>query len=283
MMKKICFINSYNYEEYLTACIESAENQTLPFDQIIIVDDGSTDLSTEIIKRYAGKTNSNIIPVYKKNEGQLSALNAAVEHISTLDQVFILDCDDIYPPDYLELMIKNMGNDPWDISFAAQIPFQKSIGAVTAVYSDNLNFVFHNTSAIVRARKMWIGNPSSTISISGALFRKIFPYPNVEDFVTRADDVMVYTSSILGAKKTFIRSIGTCWRIHESNNTHKISEENWNDRQERLNRLFEFYCKKYSIPLNPTQLEYLDECQKLDPICKAFLNSLLGPNQELFE
>jgi len=282
-MKKICLINSYNYEQFLVACIESAKNQTLPFDKIIIVDDGSTDSSTEIIKKFANKANSKIVPIYKKNEGQLSSLNAAVEHISIDDQVFILDCDDIYPPDYLELIIRNMGSDPWDLAFVAQIPFQDDKSASTAAYSENINFIFQNTSAIVRARKMWIGNPSSTISISGAIFKKIFPYPNIEDFVTRADDVIVYASSILGAKKTFIRSIGTFWRIHAANNTQKISEENWDDRQKRLNRLFEFYCNKYSIPLIPSRLEYLDECQKLDSVCKAYLNSLLGPNQEIFE
>jgi len=46
-------IDSYNYDRYLEEAINSALNQTYPNIEVIVVDDGSTDNSREIISRYA--------------------------------------------------------------------------------------------------------------------------------------------------------------------------------------------------------------------------------------
>lgn len=48
----------YNVEKYLSKCIESILNQTLPVDEIILVDDGSKDRSGEIADEYAAKYNN---------------------------------------------------------------------------------------------------------------------------------------------------------------------------------------------------------------------------------
>jgi len=281
-MKKICLINSYNYAEYLPECIGSAVNQTVAFDEIIVVDDGSIDDSRKVIDNFTQSSKVKITSIYKENGGQLSALNAAFGFINDGDQVFILDSDDFYPPDYIELMLKSMGDCPWDVSFVAQVPFKSPEVLVTAAQNTLPNFSFENTSAIVRARQIWVGNPSSCISLSGSLFNKIFPYPHIYDFITRADDVIVYASSVIGAHKTFIRSIGTGWRVHKTNNTQKIVDENLDERQDRLNRLFLYYSSKYSLAFPALREEYLAECFTLNLIQKQFLNSLLGPAHEPF-
>ncbi|MFM5994139.1 MAG: glycosyltransferase family 2 protein [Dolichospermum sp.] len=46
-------INNYNYDRFLTEAINSAINQTYPHTEIIVVDDGSTDNSRDIIARYS--------------------------------------------------------------------------------------------------------------------------------------------------------------------------------------------------------------------------------------
>ncbi|MGH7801488.1 MAG: glycosyltransferase family 2 protein [Thermodesulfobacteriota bacterium] len=65
-------INNYNYGRFLKGCIESALNQTYPHTEVIIVDDGSTDNSREIIAKYRERA----ILILKQNEGQASAFNA---------------------------------------------------------------------------------------------------------------------------------------------------------------------------------------------------------------
>jgi len=84
-------INNYNYGRFLREAIDSALNQTYPHTEVIVVDDGSTDDSREIIASYGHR----IIPVLKVNGGQSSAFNAgfAASHGAW---IFLLDSDDIF-------------------------------------------------------------------------------------------------------------------------------------------------------------------------------------------
>jgi glycosyltransferase involved in cell wall biosynthesis len=283
LIKKICLINSYNYARYLPQCIDSAINQTKPFDEIIIVDDGSKDDSLSIINQYAELYPKLIRPIAKPNAGQLSALNAAAAHIPLDSQIFMLDSDDFYPQDYLESFLAAIGMPVWDVAFVAQLPFDGTAIPLTSRREVEIdNFSFKKTSAIVRARQMWIGNPNTCISMSGSIFKDIFPYEHESDFVTRADDVIVYASSIIGAEKVFVPHVGVGWRVHDSNNTQKIADENWDERQKKIRKLFEFYCNKFALPLLPRGEDYISECVNLSITAKQYLNSLLGPDQEPF-
>ena len=52
MQKNICFINNYNNEAFIRECLQSVFNQTHPFDEVILVDDGSSDNSLKIISEF---------------------------------------------------------------------------------------------------------------------------------------------------------------------------------------------------------------------------------------
>lgn len=93
----------YNVEKYLPQCIESVINQTYRELEIILVDDGSDDLSAEICDRYARK-DDRIKVIHKKNGGLISARYKGVE-AAEADYVIFVDGDDWVAPDmYLELM-----------------------------------------------------------------------------------------------------------------------------------------------------------------------------------
>lgn len=82
-------ITNHNYGEYLAEAIESALDQSVPDKEIIVVDDGSTDHSPEVIAGYDGL----ITPIFKENGGQCSAANAGFA-VSRGDIVMFLDSDD---------------------------------------------------------------------------------------------------------------------------------------------------------------------------------------------
>lgn len=90
----------YNAQEFLEECINSALNQTYSKIEVIAVDDGSTDLSSVILKRYSDK----ITIITKKNGGTASALNYG---ISAMTGTWFkwLSADDILYPNALEEMI----------------------------------------------------------------------------------------------------------------------------------------------------------------------------------
>ncbi len=84
-------INNYNYGRFLGEAIDSALAQTYRNIEIIVVDDGSTDNSCEIIAGYGDR----IIPILKENGGQASAFNAGFA-ISTGEWIALLDSDDVF-------------------------------------------------------------------------------------------------------------------------------------------------------------------------------------------
>lgn len=95
----------YNAEKYVAETIESAINQTYKNIEIIIVDDGSTDKSWEIIESYREKY-PNIIKTYKQvNKGACAARNKAFE-LSCGQYIQYLDADDLLAPDKIENQIK---------------------------------------------------------------------------------------------------------------------------------------------------------------------------------
>lgn len=92
MPKVSIIIAVYNAENYLSKCLNSAINQTLKDIEIICVDDGSTDNSLEILKRFA-KKDKRIIVIHQDNAGQGAALNTALDNV-TGEYILNIDCDD---------------------------------------------------------------------------------------------------------------------------------------------------------------------------------------------
>lgn len=68
----------YNAQKYLKDCIDSLVNQTLEEIEIILVNDGSTDSSLEIMKEYEQKNPEKIVCINKENGGQASARNVGI-------------------------------------------------------------------------------------------------------------------------------------------------------------------------------------------------------------
>lgn len=92
-------IPNYNKEKYIERCIESIVTQTLLPDEIIVVDDCSTDSSRDIILRLAEKYEI-IRPVFlEKNGGVSNARNIGLEKAMS-EYVSYIDSDDYYYADY---------------------------------------------------------------------------------------------------------------------------------------------------------------------------------------
>ena len=99
----------YNVEQYLNKCIESIINQTYPNIEVILIDDGSKDLSGKICDNYA-KKDSRIKVIHKKNEGVSCARNDGVKN-SKGKYVFFIDSDDYIDIDAIEKMIDEIDKD----------------------------------------------------------------------------------------------------------------------------------------------------------------------------
>jgi glycosyltransferase involved in cell wall biosynthesis len=90
-------IPCYNGRKYLAEAIDSALHQTHANKEVIVVDDGSTDDSAEIMAGYHGR----IQVVQQKNQGLPAARNAGIR-VSKGDLIAFLDADDWWAPTFLE-------------------------------------------------------------------------------------------------------------------------------------------------------------------------------------
>ena len=91
----------YNAEKYLEKCIESVVNQTLKDIEIILINDGSTDGSEEICKKYL--SDERVIYYSKENEGLAAARQDGIERASG-EYIGFVDSDDWVEPDMYEKM-----------------------------------------------------------------------------------------------------------------------------------------------------------------------------------
>ena len=94
----------YNSEKYLSKCLNSVILQTWNNIEIVLVDDGSQDGSSEICDEYA-KQDKRIIVIHKENGGVSSARNRGIE-VCTGDYILFVDSDDFLSEDYIESFFK---------------------------------------------------------------------------------------------------------------------------------------------------------------------------------
>lgn len=119
-MKLSVVINNYNYGRFLADAIDSALAQLEADDELVLVDDGSTDDSVSILDRYRHDARVHII--HQPNQGQLAAvLNGMAA--ATGDLLALLDSDDYFLPGYLE-RLRALGSEHPEIGmfFSAAVP-----------------------------------------------------------------------------------------------------------------------------------------------------------------
>ena len=128
----------YNVEQYLDDCLESIKNQTFADFEVILVDDGSTDGSIEIAKKYE-KLDGRFTLYIKNNGGAADARNYGIEKAKGKYLAFI-DSDDTIMEKYLE----NLYN--------AIIKYDADVAVC------DFCFYFINKGKTVKANKLSIGN-----------------------------------------------------------------------------------------------------------------------------
>ncbi len=99
---------AYNGEKYIRHAIESVSTQTYTRWELIIVDDGSTDLTARIAEEYL---DSRIKLIRQRNSGEAAARNTALNHAKG-EFVAFLDADDLYLPDHLETGVGYLMQSP---------------------------------------------------------------------------------------------------------------------------------------------------------------------------
>jgi glycosyltransferase involved in cell wall biosynthesis len=104
----------YNVEKYLKECLKSVIGQTYSKLEIVIVNDGTTDRSQQIIDEFK-KTDNRIVSIEQTNQG-LNMARANGVKASRGDYIAFVDSDDVVHRDYIRLMYENIIANDVDIS-----------------------------------------------------------------------------------------------------------------------------------------------------------------------
>lgn len=203
-------INNYNYGHFLGEAIESALNQTYQHIEIIVVDDGSTDISREVISTYGGR----VITVLKSNGGQASAFNAGFS-ASAGDIICFLDSDDLFLPDKVETMVKTHQLYPNAVLYYHQMHIVDSQGVPKCRPWPSTLWVGLIRERVEKSGGWWPRPTTSALCFARKYLEKVLPMPE-DGFRLCADayigDLAPYLGMVAGVSKAL-----TLYRQHGQN------------------------------------------------------------------
>lgn len=257
-MKKIplvsIIINNYNYGRFLAQAIDSALNQTYKNIEVIVVDDGSTDGSREIITQY----DTHIQAFFKTNGGQTSALNLSFSK-SSGEIIFFLDADDLLIFSAVERAVQIFQNYTetvkvhWPLWLIDES--NKKTGAIipreTLSEGDLLDMIVKN------GPDGHCYPPTTGNAWDRKFLNKVLPLPEVERQYNvgsaSADSCMSMLAPLFGNIRSITEPQG-CYRIHGQNDYSSISFEKKLKRNLSIYNhrcmLLEKYCHRMGIFTN---------------------------------
>jgi glycosyltransferase involved in cell wall biosynthesis len=205
-------INNYNYGDFLDDAINSALLQTHQNCEVIVVDDGSTDKSREIIEKYQ----NNITSIFKENGGQSSALNVGFR-ASKGEIICFLDSDDEFCSDKVHEVFQRF-HESQDIEWCFHTLKLIDLNRQEISPDDNyrlssLEWDFRK-NILNGERLPYIHSATTGLSFRRSLLEKIFPIPEVIKITS--DNYLKLTATAL-AKGFFISQGLALQKIHGNN------------------------------------------------------------------
>jgi len=250
-------ISNYNYASFLGAAIESVLGQSYPAVEVIVVDDGSTDESPDVIARYAGQ----VTPIFTDHSGQLSAFNAGVD-TARGDVIYFLDADDLFVPETVERTISffdvpgTTSKVHWPLTFIDEfgrprgdvVP-DKRLGA-----GDLRDFVLEN------GPDSYVSPPTSGNAWARSLIEEQFPIATSG----RSSEIGFFIDIYLSMFAPFH---GRVERFDEPLGSYRVHGENWYSQgvldDATLDRFIQgyearcealaAYCRERGLPVDPSR------------------------------
>lgn len=159
-------IPAYNVEKYIKECLDSILNQTFQDFEIIIVNDGSTDNTLQILRQYEQEYSDKVRVFDQENGGQSNARNNAFQYVTGKYLTYI-DADDYILKDYLEKLYNCAENEKADLVICSYEKF-KNDGTIILTrdtrdweveFDDQLKHVFqYSPCAKLYLSKMLLDN-----------------------------------------------------------------------------------------------------------------------------
>lgn len=209
-MKVSIIINNFNYARYLSEAIDSALSQDYSGCEVIVVDDGSTDGSRQIIESYGDR----VIPVFKANGGQASAFNAGWTKAGG-DVILFLDADDRYSTNTISKIVQ-----AWSPSLAMLVFRLNVIDSGSKPKGEiyprvNAPLASGDCRERLAAGMNPMFPPTTGLAFNRRILEQILPMPE-EEYRICADVYLTIKSALLGSVGALEEPLAD-YRIHGEN------------------------------------------------------------------
>jgi glycosyltransferase involved in cell wall biosynthesis len=209
-------IPTYNYAHYIEEAVNSILRQTYPLEkiEIIVVDDGSTDNTKQVLQPFIEK--NEIAYYWQENRGKANATSAAIKKC-TSKYIFNLDADDYFFPDKIAAAVKIFESDESIVHVGAPATYTNQETGVTAIENippDLLGKPLDGDRLLDRfyTDNILFGGGSTYAARTSAL-KKI----NIPDGVDMFIDEFLILALLPFGKSYFTEQSLSAWRMHTSN------------------------------------------------------------------
>jgi hypothetical protein len=198
-------IVNYNYAAFVGEAIESALQQDTAAWEIIVVDDGSTDDSRQVIGRYAERVQA----ICQDNAGQCAAYNTGMRAVSG-DVVLFLDSDDRLHENALTEIAAHFRQGVSKVQYSLRLldATGRSLSVTVPHHLDA-----GDVSRQLGRGGMYCSSPASGNAYRVAPLRALFPLPTDASDRHGADFFLVVASGLLGTVAAIDRPLGD-YRVH---------------------------------------------------------------------
>lgn len=222
-------IPAYNCERYVEECLGSLKNQTFKNFEIIIVDDGSTDATREVIEQYASASDLMIKLICQENGGASKARNTGLEHVSG-EFVAFIDADDTVSPDYFEMLLSRF-DDSVDIVSCCYEKYDSDSGKTAYVrdvtqweldFGDGISHVIHYSPCAKLIRSSLIQDNNLRFKVGEIL----------------EDGPFGIMTNSLARKNIAIPYIGYQYRIHDGSVQDSVRKQGMKESNDMMQAPF---------------------------------------------
>ncbi len=217
-------VTNHNYGRFLAAAIDSALAQSHTPLEVLVVDDGSSDASREILAGYGAR----IRTILKQQGGQASAFNAGFA-AARGELICFLDADDLWFPDKVARVVEAHREGPALVCHDLTLAYEDGQTGPASSWCLATNTSLARGSVIpeLLARGAgWQFSPTSGMSITRAVAQALAPLPEV-DWPICADNPVAYGAAWLGVVGALEQALGV-YRVHGSNQfLLPSSHESW--------------------------------------------------------
>lgn len=203
-------VNNYNYARFVGGTLDSALAQTYPRIEIIVVDDGSTDGSREVLEAYRDRCRI----IHQPNGGQAAAYNSGFA-ASSGDLVLMLDSDDLLAPTAIERTVEAWSSKVAKIQFRLSVvdAEERSLGYDLP----NLPMGRGDAGALLRHYGYYPAPPGSGNVFSRTALQALMPMPEPE-WRNGADGYLIGLAPLFGEIASIDEPLAL-YRVHGANNS----------------------------------------------------------------